>query len=58
MKSVACVDQINNGYALLLYGENESEEMDIRDAPIQRVWLLVIVPGANLPVTSPPVTKH
>jgi len=30
MKSIGCVDQINNGYALLLYGENEEEEMDIR----------------------------
>ena len=30
MKSIGCIDQINNGYALLLYGENEEEEMDIR----------------------------
>ena len=30
IKSTACIDAINNGYARLLYGENEEEEMDIR----------------------------
>jgi hypothetical protein len=30
MKSIGCIDQINNGYALLLYGENEREQMDVR----------------------------
>ena len=29
MKTIAFLDQINNGYALLLYGEKETEQMDI-----------------------------
>ncbi len=30
MKTTAFLDQINNGYALLLYGEKETEQMDVR----------------------------
>jgi len=29
MKTTAFLDQINNGYALLLYGEKETEQMDV-----------------------------
>ena len=51
MKSIGCIDQINNGYALLLYGENEREKMDVRLETLARYIPEPIREGDVLEIT-------